>query len=103
MRFGVAAAALAALTLAVPAAAQENAVEVMKAGGALVAATEGLVLVVQDKLGTGEASRAVLKMTAGWNARIGEQTLVEITPGGIAALDREMMTLGKGQVFFYSR
>ena len=82
---------------------KENAVEVIKSGGAPVVATEGLVLVVQDKLGTGEESRAVLKMTAGWNARIDEQTLVEITPGGIAALDREMMTLGKGQVFFYSR
>src|SRR5687767_4583627 len=82
---------------------KENAVEVIKSGAAAAPATEGLVLVVQDKLGTGESSRAVLKMSAGWNARIDEETLIEITRAGIAALDRQMMTLGKGQVFFYSR
>ena len=82
---------------------KENAVEVIRSGGAATPATEGLVLVVQDKLGTGESSRAVLKMSAGWNARIDEETLIEITRGGIAALDRQMMALGRGQVFFYSR
>ncbi|MGH7944067.1 MAG: FecR domain-containing protein, partial [Opitutaceae bacterium] len=82
---------------------KENTVEVLKPGGTPAPATEGLVLVVQDKLGTGDASRAVLKMTAGWNARIDEETFVEITTGGLAALDRQMMTLERGQVFFYSR
>jgi tetratricopeptide (TPR) repeat protein len=82
---------------------KEGRVEVMRQAAAPQAASAGFVLVVQDRLGTGEASRAVLRMSAGWNARVDEETQVEIVPDGIVALDRHQLKLDRGRAFLYSR
>lgn len=83
---------------------KEGLVEVTKAGSAAAQpAAIPAALVARDQVGTGEASRAILRMRQAWNARVDEQTLVEITPTGLVALDPPLLRLERGQTFIYSR
>lgn len=82
---------------------KEGRVVVTKTGARPVPATVGLGLAARDKLGTGEASRAVLKMSERWLVRIDEETDVEITPGAFGAKDKDALKLAFGGAFVFSR
>ncbi len=82
---------------------REGRVVVTKPGARPAPATPGMGLVARDKLGTGESSRAVLKMSERWLARIDEETDVEITPGAFGAKDKDALKLALGGAFIYSR
>ena len=76
---------------------------VTKVGVRPVPATVGVGLVARDKLGTGEASRAVLKMSDRWLVRIDEETDVEITSRALGAKDKEALKVALGGAFVFSR
>lgn len=82
---------------------KEGRVVVTKAGRQPSPAQIGMGLVARDRLGTGDASRAVLKMSEKWSARIDEQTDIEITPAAFRAKDKEALKLALGGAFIYSR
>lgn len=82
---------------------REGKVVLTKVGSRPAPAEIGASLVARDKLGTAESSRAVLKMSEKWFARIDEETDVEITPGAFAASDKEALKIALGGAFIYSR
>ncbi len=82
---------------------KEGHVVVTKAAAKPVPAKVGVGLVARDRLGTGEASRAVLKMSEKWFARVDEETDIEITPGAFGAKDKDALKLALGGVFIYNR
>ncbi len=82
---------------------KEGRVVVTKAGARPVPAQIGVALTARDKLGTGESSRAVLKMSAKWFARVDEETDVEIMPAAFGAKDKEALKIALGGAFIYSR
>jgi tetratricopeptide (TPR) repeat protein len=66
-------------------------------------ATVGMPLAARDRLGTGEASRAVLRMSERWFARIDEETDIEITPGALGAQDQDSLKIALGGAYIFSR
>ncbi len=82
---------------------KEGRVVITKAGTKPVPAEVGVNLAARDRLGTGEASRAVLKMSEKWFARVDEETDVEITPSLFTAKDKEALKVSLGGAFIYSR
>ncbi len=82
---------------------KEGRVVVTKVGAKTVPAEVGVALGARDKLGTGSSSRAVLKMSEKWFARVDEETDVEITPGAFSAKDKDSMKVALGGAFIYSR
>ena len=82
---------------------KEGRVVVTKAGAKPAPAQVGVALAARDKLGTGESSRAVLKMSAKWFARVDEETDVEIMPAAFGAKDKEALKIALGGAFIYSR
>src|SRR5689334_3242278 len=75
---------------------REGKVVLTKVGAKPMAAEVGASLAARDRLGTGESSRAVLKMSEKWFARVDEQTDVEITPGAFAARDKDALKVALG-------
>ena len=82
---------------------KEGKVMVTKLGAKPAPAVVGLGLVARDKLGTGEASRAVLQMTEKWMARIDEETDLEITASALSAKNIEALKVQLGGAFIFSR
>lgn len=82
---------------------KEGKVDFVKAGATPQPADVGLALVAHDKLGTAELSRAVLRIRKAWNARVDEETFVEITDTGLVATDPRILVIERGQAFVYSR
>lgn len=82
---------------------KEGRVVVAKVGAKPAPAQVGLALAIRDRLGTAEQSRAVLKMTERWYARVDEETDIEITPGAFGAKNQEELKLRLGGAFVYSR
>ncbi|HVU15356.1 MAG TPA: FecR domain-containing protein [Candidatus Didemnitutus sp.] len=82
---------------------KEGRVVVTKSAQPPAPAVIGGTLAARDRLGTGEASRAVLQMTARWFARIDEETDVEVTAGALAAKDRGSLKIALGGAFVYTR
>ncbi len=77
-------------------------VEVIKAN-TVQPAVVGLILLLNDKLATGDSSRAVLRIRNSWNARVDEKTLIQITDKGVVALDSDLLILTQGRALIYSR
>ncbi len=82
---------------------REGRVVVTKPNARPAPAAVGMGLVARDQLGTGEASRAVLRMSDRWFARIDEETDIEITPGALGAQDRDSLKVALGGAFIFSR
>ena len=82
---------------------KEGKVVVAKQGAKPAPATIGVGLIARDRMGTGDLSRAVLKLSERWLARVDEQTDVEITPGAFGAKDKDALKVALGGVFVYSR
>ncbi len=82
---------------------KEGRVIITKAGAKPAPAEVNTVLLARDRLGTGESSRAVLRMSDKWFARVDEETDVTITPGAFAAKDKDAMKIALGGAFIYSR
>src|SRR5262245_22431447 len=82
---------------------KEGRVVITKAGAKPVPAEVGASLAARDRLGTGETSRAVLKMSEKWFARVDEETDVEITPSLFTAKDKEALKVSLGGAFIFSR
>ena len=82
---------------------KEGKVVVTKAGRRAMLAEVGVGLATRDKLGTGTSSRAVLKMSPRWFARVDEETDVEITPGAFNAKDKDALKIALGGAFIFSR
>ena len=81
----------------------EGKVLVKKLGATAIPARIGTGLSARDKLATGESSRAVLRMTSKWFARIDEDTDIEITPSALTAKDVASMKVSLGGAFIFSR
>ena len=82
---------------------REGRVVVTTFGAKATPAVVGIPLTARDKLGTGESSRAVLKMSGKWFARIDEETDVEIMAAAFGAKDKEALKIALGGAFVYSR
>lgn len=81
----------------------EHRVMVTKGSGSPVPAVKEMGLAARDRLGTGDDSRAVLRMSAKWLARVDEQTDIQITPGALGARSADDLKVALGGVFIYSR
>lgn len=82
---------------------REGRVVITKRGGRPGPAVVGTGLAARDRLGTGESSRAVLRMSERWFARVDEDTDIEITPGALAAKDGDALKVMLGGAFVFSR
>ena len=82
---------------------KEGQVVVTKVSARPEPAAVGTALVARDKLGTGESSRAVLRMSEKWFARVDEETDIEITPGALGARSADSLRLALGGAFVFSR
>ncbi len=82
---------------------KEGRVVLTKSGKPTAPAEKGAVLEARDRIGTGESSRAVLRMSERWFARIDEETELTITPAAFGAKDAKALDVALGGAFIYSR
>ena len=70
--------------------------------GSWTSATVGQTLATQDRLRTGENSRAAVRMTDLSVVRIDELTTIQITPPSSAS-DKPSLSIKEGATYFFSR
>ncbi len=82
---------------------KEGRVVLTKAGQPTIQAPVGALLEPKDRLGTGESSRAILKMSERWFARIDEETELTVTPAAFSAGNADALKVALGGAFIFSR